>query len=263
MNVLAKILAAKAREVAEAQAATPWADLEAQIAAHAPVRDVEAALRRADGAMAVIAEVKRASPSAGWIARDADPAWVAARYEAEGASAISVLTDETFFGGHVAFLPRLAAITTVPLLRKDFIIDEFQVYQARALGADIVLLIVAALSPPQLAALALVIARLGMAALVEVHDAAEMDIAVASGAKFIGINHRNLATMQVDMTLGERLLPRMPRDAIAIAESGIRTHADLVHLRALGFHAALVGESLMREADPGAALRRLRTGASP
>lgn len=262
MSILQKIIAHKQQELAEAQAEVPWPEIVALAQAATPARDFAAALRRRDGAIALISEVKRASPSAGWIRQDADPAWVASRYVAAGADAISVLTDETFFGGHPSFLPAIAEVAAIPLLRKDFIIDEYQVYQARALGADAVLLIIAGLAVDQFAALAALTAALGMAALVEVHDGDELEIAVAGGARLIGVNHRNLATMQVDMSLGERLLPRLPSGVTAIAESGIATHADLMRMQALGFHAALVGESLMRKPDPGAALRALRTGAS-
>ncbi|MBK9070250.1 MAG: indole-3-glycerol phosphate synthase TrpC [Myxococcales bacterium] len=260
MSILQRIIAHKQHELAEAQAEVPWPEIVALAEAAPPARDFCAALRRRDGAIAIIAEVKRASPSAGWIAQDADPKWVATRYAAAGADAISVLTDETFFGGHPSFLPAIAEVAAIPLLRKDFIIDEYQVYQARALGADAVLLIIAGLAADQFAALAKLIAALGMTALVEVHDGDELDVAVNGGANLIGINHRNLSTMQVDMSLGERLLRRLPKEVTAIAESGIATHADLLRMQALGFHAALVGESLMRKVDPGAALHALRTG---
>lgn len=257
MNVLETILARKQRELAEDQAMLAWPDL-LPLIEHAPAPlNTMAALRRADGEIAVIAEIKRKSPSAGWIRPDVEPEWVAERYVAAGASALSVLTDEPFFGGHTTFLPRVRAIARVPLLRKDFIVDEYQIGQARALGADFVLLIVAALSAKALARLLATSTELGMAALVEVHDEQELAVAIDAGASLIGVNHRNLATMQVDLTLGERLVPRMPSGSIAVAESGISVPEHVRRLAAAGFHAILVGESLMRQEDPGEALRRL------
>lgn len=260
MSVLDTIIARKRRELAEDQAILPWLDL-APLAENAPPPlDAQKALRRSDGAIAAISEIKRASPSAGWIRPDVEPEWVAERYVACGASAISVLTDEVFFGGHNSFLPRVRKVANVPLLRKDFVIDEYQIYHARSLGADFILLIVAALAPDVLSRLMATSAKLGMAALVEVHDAEEMSIAVDVGATLIGVNHRNLKTMKVDLSLGEQLIPQMPRDAIAVAESGIASHADVARMQALGFHAVLVGESLMRQPDPGVALRELLGG---
>jgi indole-3-glycerol phosphate synthase len=258
MSILARILEAKAAEVAEARAARPLARLETAAADAAPARSLAAALRRPAGAaVRVIAEIKRASPSAGPIRPDADPAAIGAAYQAAGAAAISVLTDEQFFAGHLSFLDRVRAATSVPLLRKDFLIDPYQVVEARAAGADAVLLIVAALAQDTLVTLLGEARRLGMDALVEVHDAAEAARAVSAGAAIIGVNHRNLATFEMDMGLTARLRSLVPADAILVGESGIRTAADVRALGAAGAHAVLVGEHLMRQPDPGQGLAEL------
>lgn len=260
-GILARILAAKQDEVAAARARRPLAEV-AAAAARAPApRALGQALRRAAGEpVRVIAEIKRASPSAGPIRPDADPAEIGAAYERAGAGAISVLTDERFFDGRLDFLGIVRAATTVPLLRKDFLIDRYQVVEARAAGADAVLLIAAALGDDGDASLAglLGTARdLGMDALVEVHDAAEARRAVAAGAAVIGVNHRDLATFTMDMGLTARLRPLLPADAILVGESGIRGAEDVRALGAAGAHAVLVGEHLMRQRAPGDALAAL------
>jgi indole-3-glycerol phosphate synthase len=258
MSILARILEVKAAEVAEARATRPLARLEAAAAGAPPVRSLAAALRRPAGAaVRVIAEIKRASPSAGPIRPDADPAAIGAAYQAAGAAAISVLTDVSFFAGHLAFLDLVRAATRIPLLRKDFLIDPYQVVEARAAGADAVLLIVAALAQDTLVALLAEARRLGMDALVEVHDADEAARAAGAGAMLIGVNHRNLATFEMDMGLTARLRSLVPADAILVGESGIRTAADVRALGAAGAHAVLVGEHLMRQPDPGQALTEL------
>ena len=206
----------------------------------------------------VIAEVKRRSPSRGEIRADFDPVACAVAYAEGGAAAISVLTDETFFGGHLDFLAAVRAAVGVPLLRKDFVIDAYQVDEARVAGADAVLLIAAALSPELLGVLRLRAETLGLTALVEVHDEAELDVALAAKARVIGINNRNLRTFETDLGVTERLAPRVPEGVVVVAESGIFTSADMARLSASGAHAFLVGESLMREADVAGALRRLR-----
>jgi indole-3-glycerol phosphate synthase len=258
MSILGRILEVKAAEVAEARAVRPLARLEAAAADAPPVRSLAEALRRPAGAaVRVIAEIKRASPSAGPIRPDADPAAIGAGYQAAGAAAISVLTDESFFAGHLSFLDRVRSATSIPLLRKDFLIDPYQVVEARAAGADAVLLIVAALAEDALVALLAEARRLGMDALVEVHDEDEAARAASAGAAIIGVNHRNLATFEIDMGLTARLRSQVSADAILVGESGIRTAADVRALGAAGADAVLVGEHLMRQLDPGQALAHL------
>ncbi len=260
-SILAEILRHKRDEVAAAAAARPRDQLEDAARAAGPVRPLAAALGRAPGApVRVIAEIKRASPSAGPIRPGADPAAVAREYAAAGAAAISVLTDERFFDGHLRFLAAVRAAVGLPLLRKDFIVDPYQVVEARAAGADAVLLIAAALEPPALAGLLAEAARLGMDALVEIHRETEAEVALAAGARLIGVNHRDLATFTIDMDLTARLAPRLPAGAVLVAESGIRTAADVRRLGEAGAHAVLVGETLMRAPSPGAALAELLAG---
>jgi indole-3-glycerol phosphate synthase len=208
----------------------------------------------------VLAEVKRASPSAGPIAPGADPVAVARGYQEAGAAAVSMLTDKAFFDGDLAFLAAARPALAIPLLRKDFMIDAYQVAQARAAGADAILLIVAALDDAELRGLLDVAAAFGMDALVEIHDEPEADRAVAAGARLIGVNHRDLRTFQTDLTLTGRLAPRMPPETVLVAESGIRTPADVAMLASAGAHAILVGETLMRSPSPGDELRRLASG---
>ncbi len=222
-----------------------------------PLRDFAAAIARGPEPR-VIAEVKRRSPSRGEIRADFDPV-VCARAYAEGeAAAISVLTDETFFGGHLDFLAAVRGAVSVPLLRKDFVIDAYQVDEARVAGADAVLLIAAALAPDALANLRERAEKLGLCALVEVHDEAELDAALAAHARVIGINNRDLRTFETDLAVTERLAPRVPEGVVVVAESGIFTRTDMARLAASGAQAFLIGESLMREADMAGALRRLR-----
>lgn len=259
MSVLAEILATKREEVAAARAARPLAEVEAAAAQAGPPRGLRAALTRPAGApVRVLAEIKRASPSAGPIRPGADPAAIAAEYAAAGAAAISVLTDRRYFDGELGFLGRCRAAVGVPLLRKDFIIDSYQIAEARAAGADGVLFIVAALAPAQLAELVAAAAAYGLDALVEVHAEEELLPALAAGAGLIGINHRDLKTMRMDMALTPRLAAQVPPGTVLVAESGIRTAADVERLGAAGAHAVLVGEHLMRAPSPGQALRELR-----
>jgi indole-3-glycerol phosphate synthase len=206
----------------------------------------------------VIAEIKRKSPSKGEIRRDFDPVAIARAYTAAGAAAISVLTDEPYFGGSLAVLEAVRAVTPLPLLRKDFVVDAYQIDEARVAGADAILLIVAALSPDELAGFAKHAADLGLEALVEVHDGAEMELALASGVPLIGINNRDLRTFHTDLAVTERLAPRASGRAVVVAESGIFCPADVQRLARSGARGYLVGESLMREADVGLALRKLR-----
>jgi indole-3-glycerol phosphate synthase len=210
----------------------------------------------------VIAEIKRASPSAGPIRPGADPAEVARDYVRGGASALSVLTDRQFFDGELGFLARVRAAVDLPLLRKDFVVDPYQIAEARAAGADGVLLIVAALAAPQLAELLAAARDHQLDALVEVHDLAEVDVALSAGARLLGVNHRDLRTFAVDMTLTAQIAPRVPADVVLVGESGIRTRDDIDTLGRAGVHAVLVGEHLMRAASPGDALIALRGGSA-
>jgi indole-3-glycerol phosphate synthase len=222
-----------------------------------PLRDFTGAV--ADGpAPRVIAEIKRRSPSRGEIRANFDPVACASAYAEGGAAAISVLTDEAYFGGHLDYLAAVRRAVPVPLLRKDFVVDAYQIDEARVAGADAVLLIVAALTPVELAALQLRAEELGLCAVVEVHDEAELDVALDAGARVLGINNRDLRTFHTDLAVTERLAPRVPEGVVVVAESGIFTAADMARLAACGAHAFLVGESLMRESDVAGALRRLR-----
>jgi indole-3-glycerol phosphate synthase len=262
MTILDDILAVKRTEVAAARAMRSVAELDAAARAAAPVRGLLRALRRPPGApVRVIAEIKRASPSAGAIRSGADPAAIARDYARGGAHALSVLTDRQFFDGDLDFLARARAAVSLPLLRKDFVIDGYQVAEARAAGADGVLLIVAALGARQLAELIAAARDYQLDPLVEVHDLAELDTALAAGATLLGVNHRDLRTFAVDMTLTAQIAPRIPPGAVLVGESGIRTPADIDALGRAGAHAVLVGEHLMRAESPGDALLALRAAA--
>jgi len=205
----------------------------------------------------VIAECKRRSPSRGVLRTEYDPVAVARAYALAGAAAISVLTEPTFFDGALAHLVAVRAAVDLPILRKDFVVSEYQLFEARAAGADAVLLIVAALSPAELAALGRRAGELGLDALVEVHDERELRVAIDAGAQIIGVNNRNLRTLGVDVHASERLVSDVPHGTIAVSESGLKTATDLARLRAMGYAAFLVGERLMTAPDPGAALREL------
>jgi indole-3-glycerol phosphate synthase len=216
----------------------------------------------APGRVNVIAEFKRRSPSRGAIREDLRPAEVARAYESAGAAALSVLTEPDFFGGRLAHLRQARAATKLPALRKDFVIDLYQVWEALTAGADAVLLIVAVLPPAELKSLLRTTTEAGLDALVEVHDAAELAQALAAGARLIGVNNRDLRTLEVDPGTALSLAPRVPDDVVAVAESGIRSAGDLRRLREAGYDAFLVGEHLMSAPDPGAALRALLGGAA-
>lgn len=220
-------------------------------------RAFEASLRRSDGRIGLIAEVKKASPSAGVICPDFDPVRIAKRYEAAGADCLSVLTDQRFFQGHLDYLTAIRSEVELPLLRKDFTIDPYQIYEARAAGADAILLIVAALTPGQIQEYAGLARDLGMAALVEVHTQEEMRIALAAQATLIGINSRDLKTFVTDLAVIERLATMVPPSATLVGESGIKSAADVLRLRNAGVHAILVGETLMRSPDIVAAVQAL------
>jgi indole-3-glycerol phosphate synthase len=205
----------------------------------------------------VIAECKRRSPSRGVLRAEYDPVAIARGYVDAGAAAISVLTEPTFFDGSIEHLAAIRAAVDAPLLRKDFIVSEYQLLEAKAAGADAVLLIVAALRPSELASLLASATTLGLDALVEVHDGDEATIALTAGARIVGVNNRNLRTLEVDVEASERLIGQIPEDVVAVSESGLRSAEDLVRLQALGYRAFLIGERFMVEADPGAALRDL------
>jgi indole-3-glycerol phosphate synthase len=257
VNLLDEILAHKRVELAQAQRRTPPAELARRAATQPPARGFRRALLAGGPGPRVIAELKRRSPSKGEIRRDFDPVAIARAYQAAGAAALSVLTDERFFGGSLAVLEAVRAATDLPLLRKDFVIDSYQIDEARAAGADAVLLIVAALAAPELTRLRAHALGLGLDVLVEVHDEAELDLAKGAGADLIGINNRDLRTFVTDLGVTERLARRVPQGTLVVAESGISGPEDMARLERAGASAFLVGESLMREPDPGRALRRL------
>jgi indole-3-glycerol phosphate synthase len=256
-DLLRTIVAATKRIVDVRREREPIRELERRAAA-APSRAgrFEAALRDVSG-VNIVAECKRRSPSGGVLRADYDPVAIANSYAAAGAAAISVLTEPTFFDGALQHLEAVRAAVDLPLLRKDFIVSEYQLLEARAAGADAVLLITSALAPVELKVLHDRAARLGLDVLVEVHDAAELAIAIDCGAALIGVNNRNLRTLEVDVHSSEALIARIPRDVVAVSESGLKSAGDLLRLRDLGYRAFLVGERLMRADDPGAALRGL------
>jgi indole-3-glycerol phosphate synthase len=258
-DVLQRILAAKAEELARARKARPQAAVEKAARDAAPPRDFVGALRARLGAgrPAVIAEIKKASPSRGVLREQFDPAAIAASYERHGASCLSVLTDREFFQGSLEHMQRARAACALPVLRKDFTLDPYQVYEARAAGADCILLIVGALDVARMQELEQVAHALGMAVLVEAHDGDELDRSLALRTPLIGINNRNLRTFEtrLETTLG--LLERMPKDRMVITESGILSRADVDRMRARGVGCFLVGEAFMRADDPGTELARL------
>jgi indole-3-glycerol phosphate synthase len=258
-DILQRILATKADEVAVAKRARPEAAVLAAARAAGPVRDFAAALRAriAAGRSAVIAEIKKASPSKGVLRPIFDPPAIAARYEAGGAACLSVLTDRPYFQGAPEYLTAARAAVALPALRKDFIIDDYQIAEARAWGADAILLIVAALDDARLAAFEGCARELGMAVLVEVHDDGELDRALKLATPLIGINNRNLRSFEVSLSTTLDLLPRIPTDRLVVTESGILAPPDVAKMRAHGVHAFLVGEAFMRAADPGQALAAL------
>jgi len=259
-DLLATIVAATERIVEVRATEVPIEEVEKRCAANER-RPQGAAFERALGesqAPRVIAECKRRSPSRGILRHDYDPAAHARAYAAAGAAAISVLTEPTFFDGALEHLARVRSAVTVPVLRKDFIISRYQLLEAAAAGADAALLIVAALDDRQLRRLLQDAAALGLACLVEVHDTTEIVRAVDAGARIVGVNSRNLRTLTVDMDVLDRAASLLPAGVIAVAESGIKTIDDINRLTAAGYHAFLVGERLIKEPDPGAALRVLR-----
>ena len=261
VSVLDEILATKRDEVTVLRQPQTRDLLRRRALEAPPTRAFGGALRRADGHVAVIAEIKRRSPSKGALALDLDPAALAKAYEHGGAAALSVLTDAPYFGGAVADLQIARENTELPVLRKDFTIDEVQVYEARAIGADAILLIAAAISDDALLAdLHALADGLGLGVLVEAHDAGEVERALGAGARVLGINSRNLATFAEDLGVAESLAAQLPPDVIAVAESAVRSGADAARMATAGFDAVLVGEALVRAADPAGLLGEL-TGA--
>jgi indole-3-glycerol phosphate synthase len=256
-DLLEAIVAATRTRVDVAMAHEPRASLERRAMTRTPDGDGFAARLSRDGAINLIAECKRRSPSRGVLRAAYDPVAIAVGYEQAGAAAISVLTEPGFFDGSLEHLEAVRAAVRIPLLRKDFIIDEYQLLEARAAGADAILLIVAALDDRTLASLSKAAGALGLAALVEVHDADECRRAIAAGAGIIGVNNRNLRTLQVDLDASRDVARLLPASAIGISESGLKTPADLQAMHALGYRAFLMGERFMIEPDPGAALRDL------
>lgn len=258
-DVLERICRDKRAYVARAKAARPEMSLVAAVAEAAPVRGFAAALERhvTQGRYGLIAEIKKASPSAGLIRPDFDPAALAQAYEIGGASCLSVLTDAPFFQGSDDDLVAARGAVNLPVLRKDFILDPYQIVESRVIGADCVLLILAALSDETARELAAAACELGLDVLAEVHDRDELERALLLGVRLVGINNRNLKTLAVDLGTTERLAPEVPADRLVVAESGIRTSDDLDRLAAAGAQCFLVGETLMREADVAAATRHL------
>jgi indole-3-glycerol phosphate synthase len=248
--ILDKILTHKAGEVQAARQVLPLADLQARLQECGAIRPFSEALRRrAQHGTAVIAEIKKGSPSKGVIRADFDPVDIACRYQRAGAACLSVLTDERFFFGRIDYLAAIRHSVRLPLLRKDFIIDPYQVYEARICGADAILLIAAALDDGALADLAGLAAELKMDVLLEVHDQAELERALRVPTPMLGINNRNLKTFHTDLAVTERLLPSVPADRLVVSESGIHCREDICRLQRAGADAFLIGESLVREQD--------------
>ncbi len=258
-DILQKILAVKAQEVAAARAQQSLAAVQAAAAAQSPARDFAGALRAkvAAGQPAVIAEIKKASPSKGVIRADFQPAEIAASYAQHGAACLSVLTDEPFFQGSPAYLQQARAACDLPVLRKDFMVDTYQIYQARAMGADAILLIAAALSLGQMQEFEALAHTLGMAVLVEVHNGEELDAALQLTTPLIGVNNRNLRTFEVSLQTTLDLQARIPAERLLVTESGILTRDDVALMRGNGVHAFLVGEAFMRAPVPGEALAQV------
>jgi indole-3-glycerol phosphate synthase len=256
-TILDKIVVSKQREVAAAKDQRPTAELEKRLAGAPPARDFRAALEKSAGVQ-IIAEVKKASPSAGLLRPDFDPVAIARIYERHGAAAISVLTDEPFFQGHLSYLSAIRAAIALPVLRKDFLLDRYQLLEARVAGADAVLLIAEILPGDTLARLLRQVHELGMQALVELYDADNLPRVLDSGARLIGVNNRDLRTFVTRLEHTLDLAAQLPADRCLVSESGIRTTDDIRRLQQVGVRAVLIGETLMRATDIGAKLDELR-----
>jgi indole-3-glycerol phosphate synthase len=263
MSILDEIVRHKRLEIAERQAVMPRSALVARCAMRRPARDFERALAPVPGRARLIAEVKRASPSRGVLKADLDPVALASTYARHGVDAVSVLTDAKYFRGSLDDLAAVRAAVDVPLLRKDFTLDEYQLWEARAAGADAVLLIVGILDAARLHDLAAAAKGLGLAALVECHTAAEVDAALGIGARVIGINNRDLATFETRLQTTLALLPQIPPGPIVVSESGFFTADDVRRVINAGAHAVLVGEGLVKAADVGAKIRELTLTEEP
>jgi indole-3-glycerol phosphate synthase len=261
-DILSQIVAVKREEIAAAQQRVSLQAIRADAESRVLTRDFEGALRRkiAAGRSAVIAEIKKASPSKGLLRADFIPADIAQSYAEAGAACLSVLTDRQFFQGQNDFLKQARASCDLPVLRKDFMVDPYQIYESRAVGADCVLLIAACLEDAQMAELEAIARSLDMAVLVEVHDAAELERALKLRTPLLGINNRNLRTFEVTLQTTLDLLQRVPGDRLVITESGIQSKDDVRKMREAGVHAFLVGEAFMRADDPGSALAELFGG---
>jgi indole-3-glycerol phosphate synthase len=260
-DILKKIIATKVAEVAAGMANTATAEIAAMAADMPPARAFAQRIRTLISAgPAVIAEIKKASPSAGIIRKNFQPDQIAVSYESGGAACLSVLTDVEYFKGANEYLQQARNACSLPALRKDFLVDPWQVYESRVLGADCILLIVAALERAQLLDLDGLAREVGLDVLVEVHNEAELDDALATGASLIGVNNRDLHTFTTDLAVSERLRPMVPQDRTMVTESGILSAQDVARLGQCGIHAFLVGEAFMRREDPGGALRSLFFG---
>ncbi len=258
-DILNKIIATKTVEVATAKIQKPLAMMQAEAIAAAPTRDFIASIRHkiAGNQSAVIAEIKKASPSKGIIREDFDPAAIAKSYEQGGAACLSVLTDVEYFQGCADYLKQARAACKLPVLRKDFMIDTYQVYEARAMGADCILLIAAALDLNTMRELEQIAHGLGMAVLVEVHNSDELDLALQLATPLLGINNRNLRTFEVSLDTTLELLARIPSDKIVVTESGIFTSDDVARMHKNNVHTFLVGEAFMRQPEPGVELAKV------
>lgn len=256
--MLDEIVLTKQREVEAAKQRLPFDELRDRLASHVADRDFCAAIS-VPGKLSLIAELKRKSPSRGMLRERFDPVSLAQTLAQAGAAALSVLTDEYYFGGHLDFLRDAKQFTDVPVLRKDFIVDPYQVYEAASYQADAVLLIARILSEEALVVCLQAADTVGVEPFVEVHSEADLRVALSVGARVIGINHRDLRTFAMDPSLSEQLIPKIPAGKVLVAESGIQTAEDVARMRRLGVHALLIGEALMRAPDPAAKIRELFT----